>query len=171
MMDNWVAKHTFVLPDCWLMIASQQGKLWHDFGKENRELDHWFANKIRHRGEGNPRSVAHTLSLAPGKPIESLAVVLDIVEDKLELWMRIRALLMTLAYVSTEEPEWFPLQLAVVTSEHILKLVTATFNKERPPLNFMIAAWDSTVHAWRENMRMTKRSAALIIGSYRTWES
>ena len=65
MMDNWVAKHTFVLPDCWLMIASQQGKLWHDFGKENRELDHWFANKIRHRGEGNPRSVAHTLSLVP----------------------------------------------------------------------------------------------------------
>ena len=115
--------------------------------------------------------MAHTLSLAPGKPIESLAVVLDLVEDKLELWMRIRALLMTLAYVSTEEPERFPLQLAVVTSEHILKLVTATFNKERPPLNFMIAAWDSTVHAWSENMRMTKRSAALIIGNYSTWES
>ena len=134
MMESWMKKHAFMLPDCQLLIASQQAKLWHDFCMDHRELDHWFANKIRHRGEGNPRNVAHTLSLVPGKPIESMAVVLDVVEDKIELWTRIRALLMTLSYVSIEEPDWFPLQVAVLTAEHILKLITATFNKERPPL-------------------------------------
>ena len=171
MTHLWMQKHEYTLPDCHLLIASQQAKVWNDFDKENRELEHWFANKLRHRGEGNPRQTAHQFSMIPGKPVEAMQVVLDRVEDKIELWMRIRALLMTMAYVSTSEPAWSPLQLAVQTSEHILKLVTATFEKQRPPLEFMVSAWDNTVHSWSESIRMTRRSAAVVIGNFSMWEA
>ena len=150
MYSTWTQNHNYTLPDCHLLVASQQAKVWNDFDKETRELEHWFASKLRHRGEGRPTLTAHQFSIIPGKPMEAMEVVLDRVENKIELWMRIRALLMTMAYTSTSDPDWFPLQLAVQTSEHILKLVTATFEKQVPPLEFMISAWDNTVHSWSE---------------------
>ena len=166
---EWFKRHNFVFPDNMSLITSQQYKLWKEVNLDPPMIEPWFAQKIRHKGEGAPTSVGHTISVV-GKSVESLQVVLDMVEDKMELWMRIRAWFMTLCYVSISKPKFFPYQLAVLVSEHVLKLITATFDKRRPPLQHMITAWDNTAHSWSEDMRMTKRSAAEIISSFSHWE-
>jgi hypothetical protein len=171
MVTLWSDLHGYVLPDCHMLVASQTAKVWSGFDKEHKELEHWYANKLRHKGEGRPAMVGHQFSAVPGKPFEATEVVLDLVENKIELWMRIRALLMTMAYTSTADTTWFPLQLAVTTSEKMLSLITATFEKQVPPVAFMIAAWDSTVHAWAETIRMSQRPAAEVIGNVSMWES
>lgn len=170
MVTRWGKLHGYVLPDCHMLVPSQTAKVWSGFDRENRELEHWYACKLRHRGEGKPAKVGHQFSVVPGRQLEATEVVLDLVESKIELWMRIRALLMTMAYTSTADTLWFPLQLAVTTSEKMLSLITATFDKQVPPVAFMITAWDSTVHSWGESIRMSKRSAADVIGNVNMWE-
>ena len=49
MVALWADMHNYVLPDCHMLVASQTAKVWSGFEKENRELEHWFASKLRHR--------------------------------------------------------------------------------------------------------------------------
>ena len=39
MSATWTQNHNYTLPDCHLLIASQQAKVWNDFDKETRELE------------------------------------------------------------------------------------------------------------------------------------
>ena len=126
--------------------------------------------KLRTMGEGNPKRTGTTMTFVQGKPVEQLEVVLDTVEDKMELWMRIRAWLFTMAYCAIDKPDFFPLQDAMQTSEHFLKLLTATYRKQRPPVQHMVEAWDNTIHSWSEDMRMTERTAKVVICTFSTWE-
>ena len=165
----WFNRHKFVFPDNMCLVENQQYKLWKQINMDPPLIETWFAQKIRHKGEGPPTSVGQTLSVV-GKSVEGATVILDLVEDKMELWMKIRAWFMTLCYVSVGKPTYFPYQLAVLVSEHVLKLITATFDKRRPPLQHMLTAWDNTAHSWSEDMRMTKRTAAEIISNFSNWE-
>ena len=167
----WKIQHGFLFPDNMMLNEHQCGRVWRSMNMKPSQMDAWFSMKIRHRGEMNPKVAGHTLSFVPGKQVEALEVTLDVVEDKLELWSRVRALLMTMAYVSVQNPAWFPLQTAILTSEHLLRLITATFKKQRPPLEHMISAWDNTVHTWSESVRMTEQKPAVVIGNFSTWES
>ena len=130
--DLWKKKHNFVLPDGQLLTAYQQGKVWRDLQLSPPQIDKWFAMKLRTMGEGNPKRTGTTMTFVQGKPVEQLEVVLDAVEDKMELWMRIRAWLFTTAFCTIDKPDFFPLQDAMQTSEHFLKLLTATYRKQRP---------------------------------------
>ena len=82
---EWFQKHHFVFPDNMSLVESQQCKLWKQVSLDPPQLEPWFAQKIRHKGESAPTHVGHTISVV-GKSVESLQVVLDVVEDKMELY-------------------------------------------------------------------------------------
>ena len=108
--------------------------------------------------------------MTPGRPAMGIEVIADRVDKAFELYVRIRALLMSLAYVSIEDPTWFPLQIAMLVSEQIMGFITNTFNGRTPPLEFLIKAWAATIHYFSEQMRIQSCTPAQIIGAVGSWE-
>ena len=97
------------------------------------------------------------VSIIPGQTLEGVEVIADSIERAFELWVRIRAHMMTLSYVSILKPDWFPYQAAVVVSEHMLVFVTDTYRGYSPDVDFLIGAWGATSLYFTEETRVQKK--------------
>ena len=53
-----------------------------------------------------------------------------------ELYIRVRAFLQTLSYVSVTQAGWFPFQPAMQATELILPFITAEYEGRIPPVRF-----------------------------------
>jgi hypothetical protein len=113
------------------------------------------------------------MSVVAGKAPVAENVIVDPVDVAFELFKRIRAFFMSLAFVSILTPDWFPLQSAILASEQIFEYVTATYNGRTPPIGFFVEAWAHTSHYFSEALRMgqKKRTAAEVIGNLGAWEN
>jgi hypothetical protein len=166
---KWFGRHTLVLPDAFLLVASNQGKMWRDANATPPQIALWLAEVLRTRSCVD-KSVGHQLSIVPGKAAETLEVIADSVARPFELYIRIRAFFMTLSYVSVTRPTWFPLQMAVQASEQILGHIMSTYEGKSPPTHFLVSAWASTIHHFSEQVRLTGRDAHEVIGNAGAWE-
>ena len=110
----WMTRHNFVLPDAQFLIRAQVKTIGRDFKAGVVRI--WLAEELRTRSCTNPRNGTQ-LAIEVGKPVSAVEVIADRVDKAFELYVRIRAFLMTLAYVSIEMPKWFPLQVAMEVSE------------------------------------------------------
>ena len=155
-MAKWLARHNFVLPDAQLLIPSQKGKLWMDFNKDPPQVRVWLAEELRTRSCIS-RAVGHQLTVEPGGAVAAFEVIADCVDKSFELFVRIRAFLMTLAYVSISREGWFPLQVAMEISEQVMGFITNTFDGRTPPVQFLVGAWPSTIHYFSEQIRIHKK--------------
>ena len=86
------------------------------------------------------------VSIVPGQTVEGVEVIADCIERAFELWVRIRAYLMTLSYVSVLKPDWFPYQAAVAVSEQLLVFMTDTYRGHSPDVDFPIGALGRDEH-------------------------
>ena len=122
---KWQARHNFGLPDAQLLIPTHQGKMWRGFSLHPPQITIWLAETLRTWSCVN-KNVGHQLSIAPGRPAETIEVIAECIEKAFELYIRTRAFFMTLAYISICKPNWFPLQNAMQVSEQILGHITCT---------------------------------------------
>ena len=111
-VELWSKRHGFVITDTQTLVESIQGKMWRDFCKDPPQMRVMLAEELRTRACLN-RKVGQSLALVPGKPVETVEIIADAVERAFELFGRIRAFFMTLAYISVATPTWFPLQAAM----------------------------------------------------------
>lgn len=163
---KWLTRHNFVLPDAQFLIRAQVRTLGRDFQAGIVRV--WLAEELRTRSCTSPRNGTQ-LAIVPGKPVSAVEVIADRVDKAFELFVRIRAFLMTLSYVSIETPAWYPLQIAMEVSEQIMGFITNTFDGRTPPLIFLVTAWASIIHYFSEQIRIQKKPPAEIIGSIGTW--
>ena len=163
----WSSRHNFVLPDAQFLIRSQVKTLARDFQAGIVRI--WLAEELRTRSCSNPRN-ATQLAVEPGRPVSAVEVIADRVDKAFELYVRIRAFLMTLAYVSVSDPTWFPLQTAMEVSEQIMKFITNTYDSRSPPLSFLHQAWAATIHHFSEQIRIQILPTSKIIGAIGSWE-
>ena len=56
----WQDRHNFPLLGCQLLTPFQECKVWKEANANPPLLTQWFGNMLRHRGETNPKSIAHT---------------------------------------------------------------------------------------------------------------
>ena len=126
----WCDRHHFVLPDAQFLIRAQVRTLGRDY--KAGILRTWLAEELRTRSCSSPTKAGIGLEVTPGRPAMGVEVIADRVDKAFELYVRIRALLMSLAYVSIEDPTWFPLQIAMLVSEQIMGFITNTFNGRTP---------------------------------------
>ena len=96
------------------------------------QISVWLAGTLRTRSCVD-KSVGCQLPIVPGKAAEALEVIADGVARPFELYIRIRALFITLAYLLVARPSWFPLQVAVQASEQILGHIMFTYEGRSPP--------------------------------------
>ena len=165
----WFDRHHFVLPDAQFLIRSQVKALERDY--KAGILRTWLAEELRTRSCSSPTKSGVGLEVTPGRPAMGVEVIADRVDKAFELYVRIRALLMSLSYVSIEDPAWFPLQIAFLVSEQIMGFITNTFNGRTPPLDFLIRAWAATIHYISEQMRIQSATPAAIFGAVSAWET
>ena len=137
---KWGQRRNFVLPDSQLSIRTLQYKLWKDFQASPLSIAVWLAESWRTRACMN-KTIGHQLSLVPGKPAETVEVIADSIDRAFELYNRIRAIFMTLAYISITKPTWFPLQVAMLAADQVMSYITCTYNGRSPPVKILVEAW------------------------------
>ena len=153
--NAWIKKHSFILPESWVLVPGLVGKLWRGVHKDSPILEVILAEKIRQLSNGD-KPMAGRLDLIPGRAMEPKEVILDAVYRPLDLYGRLRAYFMTLAYVSIHKESFFDLQTAIYMSEKILTLVTQQFKKQTAPTSFYVEARASTAHHFAEQIRVAK---------------
>ena len=168
--ELWKTRHNMVLPDSQLLIPTHQGKMWRELNMVPPQLSTWLAETLRTRACLH-KSTGTQLAVIPGQSVEAVEVVADAIEKAFELWSRIRAFFMTLAFACVKTPDWFPLQSAMQASDLILLKIMATYKGRTAPLQFLITAWAETSHWLSEQVRITQRSPASIIDNAGAWES
>ena len=166
---RWSNRHNFVLPDAMILVDSNQGRMWRDCNASPPRVGVWLAEALRTRSCVD-KSVGHSLAIVPGKAAETVAVIADTVARPMELYIRTRAFFMTLAYVSSPSPQWFPYQSAMAASEQILGHITATYDGRTPPVAFLVQAWAATSHHLSEQVRVTGRTPREILDNTGSWE-
>jgi hypothetical protein len=167
--DVWFRKHDFVLPDAWLLVADLQGKLWRSLRGKQPVIDIILAEKIRQLSAGENK-MASTVDVIPGKALEVNQVIYDMVYRPLDLYARLRAYFMTMAYVSIHNPAFFDLQTALYVSEKILGLVTSVHKKQMAPISFYVEAWAATIHHFAEQVRVAKVTLKTAVLNTGSWE-
>ena len=165
----WASKRGFVLQDAIVLVDSIQGRLWRECNASPPMVSVWLAEALRTRSCVD-KTVGHSLSIVPGKAAETMTVIADNVKQPIELYMRVRAYFMTLSYVSSSTPDWFPYQSALQASEQVLNHITSTYDGRTPPTNFLVQAWAATSHHVSEQARVTGRSPREILDNAGAWE-
>ena len=164
----WHRVHGFTPPDAWLLVPTLQGKLWRAFNQEKPKVEPLLAEALRPLSCSN-RAIGTQLAIVPGKAVETQAVMLDTVGRPIELYIRIRAWMTTMAYISVRNTAWFDFQTALFGSDKVLHLVTQTFGGQHAPTSFYVSAWAATVHYFSEHVRVsgaTLKEAVLNTGAW-----
>ena len=106
--------------------------MWRDYNATPPQLSVLLPEQLRPRS-CIVKSVGATLAVAPGQPVKAMAVVIDEVEKSFELFLRIRAWFMTLAWVSVTDPMWFPLQVAILATDQVMGSVSQQYLQRKSP--------------------------------------
>ncbi len=170
MGSAWGKLHGFQLPDSMLLIKTLQCRIWRGVAAVPPQVDVYLAETLRPMSCMD-KSLQQSLALVPGKAPEVVSAAVDVVTKPIELWMRVRAFFMTLAYVSIKTPEFFDYQSAIFISEKVLGWVTNTFQGRPAPASFYVSAWAATVHHFSEQVRVTKQTMTNIVGNVGAYEN
>jgi len=153
------------------LVPSLQKRLWLEVNSTPPRLDVILAEQLRPKSCSD-KAIGTQLSCVPGKPIETQEVMVDNVAMPIELYIRIRAWLITMAFVSIRNPDFMNFQTAINSSDKILKFVTQTWNQGRTsaPVSYYTNAWASTIHHLSEEVRINKKSLNLALSETGLWE-
>ena len=168
-VDLWWRRHGYVIPDSQLLVESIKDKMWGDFTSEPPQMRIWLAEEMRTRACLN-KKVGHSMALVNGKTLETVEIIADAVDRAFELFSRIRAFFITLAYVSISTPTWFPLQAAMQVIDKVFQFIHASYNGRMPPVDFLVNAWAHSCHQFCERIRIEKCTAEVAITNYSAWE-
>ena len=166
----WKSLHGIVLPEAWLLIPTLQGKLWRGACKSPPCLDILLLEKLRPLSQID-LPVGSALNCVPGKYVETTAVIVDNVHNVMEVYTRLRAYFMTMAYVNIRNTSFFDFQCAIFASEKIHHLVTQTYGRgAQPPASFFATAWAGTNHYLAEQVRVSGKTLTEAITNTGGWE-
>ena len=167
---HWLQRHGMVLPDCYPLADTTQGRMWRDFQMDPPRVGVWLAENLRTKASIN-QAVGHQLALIPGQPAVTETIIVDHVERSFELYIRARAFFHTLALVTCLTPNYFPLRTAMMASELILAAVCASYGGRAPLVQFLVQAWAETIHHFSECARMNRRTIKEIVENVAGWEN
>jgi hypothetical protein len=110
------------------------------------------------------------LRIQAGKEVCVESVIMDEVNSSVDIYLRMRAFLVSVAYVAIQNPGFFSYQAAYECSERILGFINATFNGRAAPPVFFAKAWAATVRKFAESLRTSGRTLGAISENVATWE-
>ena len=99
-------------------------------------------------------SIGNTLTFTDGQLPKTSELIIDPVGDTDELWLRLRALLSTLSYVSITLPGWFGFGDAEELSDQFFMWMHTKYDGRRLSLQFFMAAYVATFQHFYEEIRL-----------------
>ena len=167
--DIWRKTHGFVLPESWLLVPSLQVKIRRGLKQDPPNVDVLLIEALRPLSCSDKASGTQ-LACIPGRAVETQHVIADMITKPLEIFQRIRAYFMIVAYVSIRNQSFLDLLTAIYMSEKVLELVTQTFKKQLAPPHFYIEAWATTAHYLAESLRVSSMTYNDSIKALAAWE-
>ena len=165
---RWKEVHGFVLPDSWLAAASCEKKIWDAVTENPPQVMVLLMEQIRLLSDFSKTS-GTLINVVPGRAMEAAETITDVVHDNMEVYLRARGWLMTMAMLSIRKPVWFNLQTAIFAADKIMSLCLPITNGVYPATDHLSAAWASTVHFWSEQVRITNQSLGGFVKNAGTW--
>ena len=169
MAEKWKLRHTFILADSRLLVESLQARLYRETNATPPRLSVLFLEQLRVLSSPERKSCL-ALLVKPGEVAKGQAVIADFVEGSFELFIRARAYVTTLSYVSIAKPGWFGFEDAEYFSEKVLHFVNQEVDGSRPPLSYFVTAWVSTMQRFSETVRTTGAPLKDIVRATAGWE-
>ena len=168
LLKRWKKVRDFIIPDSCFVVKSLQKQVWRDLAHVPPRFEAVLIESIRTL-DCKERVRDNGLTLLPGR-IERASTIADDVQRPIEIYVRIRALLWSTAYISIGNVQWFDFQSALMISEKILHYCTATFKGGHPPsVQYLVGAWASTAHFWQEEVRIGGRNLREVAMAFNEW--
>ena len=166
---RWSMVHGFTMPDSWLLTANLTGKMWRAFTADKPFLEQMLAESLRLR-VAPPKQSGSLISFEPGKTPQTHEIVADSIGKPIELYMRIRAWLNTMAFICINRVDFFDFPTAILASEKILNFCTQTFDSAHAPVSHYVKAWAATITFFAEHVKTapknTLKEAILMTASW-----
>ena len=168
---KWLSKHAFVLGTHRLLTTGLLDSLYRHVHASPRSIPVLLFEALRTQSctVGHGRK-ATQLNVQPGRSVTAEEVIADDVAGHFELWVRVRALFTSLAYVSIDLKDFFPYQECETFCDTILELINKRYKGQRPPLEFFKSAYIGTIQVFSEAVRVRKCTLAHIVTSRSEWQ-
>ena len=114
-------------------------------------------------------SMGNVFTIANGQMPKQTETFIDLVGDVTELWIRIRALLSTLSYVSISRPGWFGYGEADELSDQIFTWINTRYDGRRLGLQFFMAAYVATFQLWFEEIRLHDIDLTVLVKNVQSY--
>ena len=164
-------RHSFKLHARRLLNEKIQGQILAEYNSDPKSFKLILPEKLfMHNAIVTP--VGTTLTFVDGQNPRKEDIVVDGVADTVEMWMRLRALLNTIAYVSILRPDWFSYDDAEELADQILSWMNQKYDNRRLSLGFFHSAYISTFQFWFEEIRLRKVTLKSLVkeqSSYRSF--
>ena len=165
----WLRSHGFTIPDAWMLAPSLQLKIWRSFNDEEPVVVPLLAESLRLKTVTG-RAAGTQISVVPGRPVETQAVVADLVKFPVDLYTRMRGWFTTMAFVSIKRTDWFDFQTAIFGSDKIIQFVSQTFDGNYAPMSHYANAWAGTVNYFADRVRVSKATLKDAVLNTGAWE-
>ena len=142
--DAFFRQHSFRLGPRRMLNDILQGRLLREYQNDPKTFNVILPEQLILRSAVGPKNVGTNLFFAPGLPATGTDVLVDNVNDSIELWKRIRGLVMTLSFISIQKPDWLGYMVGDEFCDKILDWMNTKYDGRRPPLSFYLQAYVST---------------------------
>ena len=86
----------------------------------------------------------------------------DHVNGHYQVFIRVQALMMTIAYIMVTTPEWFSLQDVNMFATKVLAFLFQTFSGEIAPVTFYVTVFGQTMQRFSEGVRNTRTLGNMV---------
>ena len=167
--EKWRKRYNFLLPDSWLVNEQMQKKMWRDVICTPPKVDVILMEQLK-LATSLTRNSCTMLAVIPGRQTEAASSNAEMVAGPMEIFMRARALFMTMCFCSVATPDFLDMQVAIFGSDKILSLALKTDGGQHPPVQFLASAWALTVQYFAEQVRLTHKPLADFVQNTGAWE-
>ena len=108
-------------------------------------------------------SLGNSMVFLNGQLPKSSEIVVDPVGDVDELWLRIRALLSTLSYISITRPTWFSFGDSEELSDNFFSWMHTKYEGRRLSLQFFLSAYIGTFQHFYEEIRLHNTPLSALV--------
>ena len=163
----WISRCGYRILSCKLLIETTLRSILNELNAKPRRLTVRLAESLRTQtciDRGEASALVFRAGQAPTKTID----INDEVSDKYCLWMRIRAWLFSIAWLTVAEKNFLSPAKAESYAETLLELLHQKFDGHPAPLSHYITAYLQSARIWVEAVRDGK-TLECALGEEATW--
>ena len=170
LQDEFARRHAFKLGSKRLLSELLQGQILREFNRAPKSFKLVLPDKLLLLNVVGT-AVGTTVTYVNGQQPSTTEIILDGVGDTIGLWIRLRALMNTLAYASIQRPQWFSYGDAEEFSDQLLTWMNTKYDGKRMTLQYYQQAYIATFQMFFEDIRLNDVSLSSLVKNQSSFRS